>query len=1571
MTNYLVKRTIAGIMAVLTVAGAVPANVGGFLTGGSVISVGALSGEMSESDDGLVCEVIDTFGVNGTDHTYEGADFNVTAAYSERNAGMYTYDDYYYINIASKTDKVIQKVELRAYTVTGTKGFKAVSGEENDCTADTSGVSKKGDIVTITDIGSSSLKVWGGIFTFDQVRVYYEAPSAQHTYGEPNWQWTDDLRATAVFACNDNDSTVSVEAEVGEPKVTTAPTYTTEGVMTYTASAEFSGKTYTSSKQVPIAKLTLVPFVEAEPNCTTDGHIAYWYDPVKELYFKDAEGTEPISREALVIAKKGHDYAEPDWSWTNDHKASAVFMCRYADDVQTLEAENVVSELTVPPTYSTDGLRTYTAAVTLNGKTYTSTKTEFISRIALTHQERVDPTCETAGNIEYWVDEVNGKYFYDANGAKPISDKNDIIIPAVEHSYGKPQWDWSEDFTSASAKFVCANSTEHDRIVKAVIEKSETPATYTADGVITYTAKVTFGGSEYTDIKTVTIEHTVLKHVVKVDPTCENSGNIEYWVDEVNGRYFYDSEGTKLISDKNDIIIPATEHSYGNPQWDWSEDFTSASAKFVCANSEAHDQTVKAVVEKSETPATYTADGVITYTAKVTFGGSEYTDIKTVTIEHTVLKHVAKVDPTCETAGNIEYWVDEVNGKYFYDADGTKLIENAKDIIIPATEHSYGKPKWDWSEDFTLASAKFVCANSEAHDQTVKAFVEKMETPATYTADGVITYTAKVTFGGSEYTDIKTVTIEHTVLKHVAKVDPTCENSGNIEYWFDEVNGKYFYDADGTKPISDKNDIIIPAIEHSYGKPQWDWSEDFTSASAKFVCANSTEHDQTVKAVIEKSETPATYTADGVITYTAKVSFGGSEYTDIKTVTIEHTVLKHVAKVDPTCETAGNIEYWVDEENGKYFYDADGTEPIENAKDIIIPATEHSYGKPQWDWSEDFTSASAKFVCANSTEHDRIVKAVIEKSETPATYTADGVITYTAKVTFGGSEYTDIKTVTIEHTVLKHVAKVDPTCETAGNIEYWFDEVNGKYFYDADGTKPIENAKDIIIPATEHSFGKPQWDWSEDFTLASAKFVCANSEAHDRIVKAVVEKSETPATYTADGVITYTAKVTFGGSEYTDIKTVKIEHTVLKHVAKVDPTCETAGNIEYWVDEQNNMYFSDSEGKNAIAWESTVLAKTGHDFDVRPVWNWNEEMTEATAKFICKNDPNHIEEAEAVVSTTVVTGKVGRNGSFTAVATVLFNGKNYTNSYTKKLPATTVEKIPAKAATCYESGNIEYYAGSDGKYYVRDGEEYKEIELEDTIDPIGEYHTFVAPEFIWNENHTATAKFTCEHCGHEEFMDAEVCVEKISPSYSKNGKYVYMASVKIDEVVYTDSREVIIAAPAPVDVAYTSGERSVKLTWNTVKGAEKYAVCVMADGKWKKAAESVADTFTLSGLKPDTKYQVTVIPMVQNVWCTDFSRAITVEAKSEMPVDFPKAEVKVSINKFRLDWTAVEGAEKYGIAVYQAGKWVVKASVDGSATSYTSPKISANTYKMVVCAKVNGKWDTRAINSRAFSVVIK
>ena len=85
---------------------------------------------------------------------------------------------------------------------------------------------------------------------------------------------------------------------------------------------------------------------------------------------------------------------------------------------------------------------------------------------------------------------------------------------------------------------------------------------------------------------------------------------------------------------------------------------------------------------------------------------------------------------------------------------------------------------------------------------------------------------------------------------------------------------------------------------------------------------------------------------------------------------------------------------------------------------------------------------------------------------------------------------------------------------------------------------------------------------------------------------------------------------------------------------------------------------------------------------------------------------------------------------------------------------------------------------------------------------------------------------------------------------------------------------------------------------------------------------------------------------------------------------YPVVKSEVRGRQFRLKWTAVEGAEKYGIAVYQAGKWRVKVQVNGNVTSYTSPKVETGNYKVVICAKVNGKWDTGSINQRAFTVKI-
>ena len=254
-------------------------------------------------------------------------------------------------------------------------------------------------------------------------------------------------------------------------------------------------------------------------------------------------------------------------------------------------------------------------------------------------------------------------------------------------------------------------------------------------------------------------------------------------------------------------ITVEEHHNYGEPTWNWNNDFT-ASAVFTCTDDDGHTQTVPATVtDEVTTEPTCDKEGLRTYTAKVTFEGKEYTDTKTET--------------------------------------------------LPATGHTYGAPVWKWNDDFT-ASATFTCDNDDSHVETVNATVtNEVTTAATCETDGVRTYTAKVTFEGKEYTDTKTET--------------------------------------------------LPATGHAYGEPVWKWNDDFT-ASATFTCANDTSHVETVNAAVTNEvTTEATCEADGVRTYTAKVTFEGKDYTDTKTETLPATGhdTELVGAKDATCTEDG------------------------------------------------------------------------------------------------------------------------------------------------------------------------------------------------------------------------------------------------------------------------------------------------------------------------------------------------------------------------------------------------------------------------------------------------------------------------------------------------------------------------------------------------------------------------------------------------------------------------------------------------------------------------------------------
>ena len=786
--------------------------------------------------------------------------------------------------------------------------------------------------------------------------------------------------------------------------------------------------------------------------------------------YQDKDGKAGVEWEmptttVTITVEEHHNYGEPTWSWNDDFTASAVFTCTDDDGhTQTVPA-TVTDEVTTEPTCDKEGLRTYTAKVTFEGKDYTDTKTVPIPAKGhtLTAVAEVPATCETAGTSAHWKCDVCGKLFSDVEGNTETTLEK-LTIPATGHAYGEPVWKWTDDF-KATATFTCANDTTHVKNVTAEVTSAvTTPAACETTGVRTYTAKVTFEGKEYTSTKTET--------------------------------------------------IAATGHAYGEPVWKWTDDF-KATATFTCTNDATHVENVTAEVTSAvTTPAACETTGVRTYTAKVTFEDKEYTSTKTEAIPaagHT-LTAVAEVPATCETAGTSAHWKCDVCGKLFSDAEGNTGTTLEK-LAIPATGHAYGAPVWKWNDDFT-ASATFTCGNDASHVETVNAAVtNEVTTEATCEADGVRTYTAKVTFEGKEYTDTKTepVPAKGHQLTAVEAVPATCETAGVKAHWKCEVCGKLFSDAEG-KTETTLEKLAIPATGHTYGAPVWKWNDDF-KATATFTCANDTTHVKNVTAEVTSAvTTPAACETTGVRTYTAKVTFEGEEYTDTKTE--------------------------------------------------VIPATGHAYGEPVWKWNDDFT-ASATFTCGNDASHVETVNAAVTNEvTTEATCEADGVRTYTAKVTFEGKEYTDTKTepVPAKGHQLTAVEAVPATCETAGTSAHWKCEVCGKLFSDADG-KTETTLEKLAIPATGHTYGAPVWKWNDDFT-ASATFTCGNDASHVETVNAAVTNEvTTEATCEADGVRTYTAKVTFEGKEYTDTKTEVIPATShdTELVGAKDATCTEDG----------------------------------------------------------------------------------------------------------------------------------------------------------------------------------------------------------------------------------------------------------------------------------------------------------------------------------------------------------------------------------------------------------------------------
>ena len=401
-------------------------------------------------------------------------------------------------------------------------------------------------------------------------------------------------------------------------------------------------------------------------------------EPVKSKY-EQANSTyekrKAIWDEAQKNAAEGHAYTATDAEWSDDH-TSVTF--------QNLKCETCANQIN-----KLDCLLESDENVTNKANR---------DSIEKTLAEKVTATAKLAGHTGTCEQGVTMYY----KAADKTADGVKYVVTTTEakeagkHAY-TGAWTWNEvkddngNVTNCTASVtgvkcsVCDNEPTEDQIKVNVVKDTENSkaATCTEAGKDVYTATATVTDADGKEIGTLT-------------------------------------------ADPKEVDLPALGHKYGEPTWNWTKgenNTYTATATFTCANDEKHVETVDAKVTEKSDGATCTEAGKITYTAKVTFEGKDYTGTKTE--EVAALGH--------------DYKVSEKDG-------------------------------WKWTADKEkgyTAVATFVCSRcKDSHDVTADVVKEDKNSQIIYTA------TAKYTDEtGKEFTATATKSTKMSVSYKVHRQD--------------------------------------------------------------------------------------------------------------------------------------------------------------------------------------------------------------------------------------------------------------------------------------------------------------------------------------------------------------------------------------------------------------------------------------------------------------------------------------------------------------------------------------------------------------------------------------------------------------------------------------------------------------------------------------------------------------------------------------------------------------------------------------------------------------------------------
>ena len=641
----------------------------------------------------------------------------------------------------------------------------------------------------------------------------------------------------------------------------------------------------------------------------------------------------------------------------------------------------------------------------------------------------------------------------------------------------------------------------------------------------------------------------------------------------------------------------------------------------------------------------------------------------------------------------------------------------------------------------------------------------------------------------------------HTDLKKTEAKEPTCDSDGCVAYWFCTGCDNYYFDnngAVGEKTTVEK--VAIPATGHKWVLVVGGYEEGAPNHTIKCsVCGQKKDeahadrpgdmsdvwqHDGTNHWHVYGCGTIMKKAAhtwnEGVVTKGATCTEPGEK-------TFTCNVCK-ATKTEPIPVIAHQYEWKHDETNHWQECSVCGN---------TIDKAAHTFDTNNC--AEDRTCNKCGFK-KTAGEHSWNAGEVT----TPATCTTDGVKTYTCKVCqekktepikAPGHSLTKVEAVAATCTeggnneyytcsVCKKVFKADKTTETTvadetlaalghkltktdakaatctepGNSEYYTCGNCGKFFSDADGKNEI--AKDSwVIKALGHDF-TGAWVNTD---AAGHYHKCSRCDATDTVVKHTFngkpcneeDKCTVCGYVKAAGVHAWgTAEYKWGDDNMSCTATVKCTNceavetdVAFIGISTTPATCTVDGKTVYTATFSSELFTTQTK--------EVTIDKLGHTYG-EPVWSWSEDGKTATATFTCTREGCTAETTgHAQNVTATVSGKQNvaptctDKGTTTYTAKVTFETKDYTDTKdVQDIPALghKLTKTAAKAATCTEPGNNEYWTCSVCKKVFKADKTTETTVAAETLAALGHKMT-----------KTPAKAATCVAEGNNEYYTCSVC----------------------------------------------------------------------------------------------------------------------------------------------------------------------------------------------------------------------